>query len=195
MCASWRNWSAARSSKCTYKTIFDAWEDGGVTGIVVGRMRFVESDGSSKRAFAPDPKVFESFGVSPPEPEAYDAEREKVLHQILDDAAGRGWRILFFALLGGGGNRPREEDPFGETGLAAKAHAMVQLLEEEWGMRRNKWGLAPFAASDHLDSEEAIADGVCFHRCFPLRHHRQLRRSAGPGLLPDEANNGNKVAY
>ena len=77
-------------------------------------MRFVESDGSSKRAFAPDPKVFESFGVSPPELEAYDAEREKVLHQILDDAAGRGWRILFFALPGGGGNRPREEDPFGE---------------------------------------------------------------------------------
>lgn len=117
----------------SYKTIFDAWEDGGVTGIVVGRMRFVESDGSSKRAFAPDPKVFESFGVSPPEPEAYDAEREKVLHQILDDAAGRGWRILFFALPGGGGNRPREEDPFGETGLAAKAQDLMNAFPQAHG--------------------------------------------------------------
>ncbi len=43
-----------------YKRIFDAWEDGGVRGLVVGRMRFVKEDGSSISAFAPDLRVYET---------------------------------------------------------------------------------------------------------------------------------------
>ena len=117
-----------------YKTMFDAWEEGGVTGLVVGRMRFVEPDGSSRRTFPPDPKVFESFGVSPPDPEPYvDGERLKVLHEILDDAAGRGWHILCFTLPGGGGNLPVEEDPFGETGLAAKIQDLMNAFPQMSG--------------------------------------------------------------
>ena len=49
-----------------YKQRFDAWEDGGVRGLAVGRLRFQQEDGSSARAFVPDPKVYDSFGVSAP---------------------------------------------------------------------------------------------------------------------------------
>lgn len=127
-----------------YKTMFDAWEDGGVTGIVFGRMRFLLPDGSSRRAYPPDPRVFESFSVSPPEPEEYDLVRVKVMHRILDDAAGRGWHILFFALPGGGGNRPVEEDPFGEVGMAARAQDLMNAFPQTHGFVEDAPGEQPY---------------------------------------------------
>ena len=36
-----------------YKHIFDAWEEGGVRGIVVGRMFFMEDDGEPNPRFSP----------------------------------------------------------------------------------------------------------------------------------------------
>ena len=39
-----------------YKGRFDAWEEGGVTGLVVGRMQFCQADGTTVRGYAPDPK-------------------------------------------------------------------------------------------------------------------------------------------
>ena len=83
-----------------YKQRFDAWEEGGMTGLVVGRMQFRQDDGSTVRAYAPDPKIFKDHGEEPPEEGPRDLEKEKVLHAMLDDAAGRGWPMLIFA--GGG---------------------------------------------------------------------------------------------
>ena len=40
-----------------YMERFDAWEEGGVTGLVVGRMQFCQTDGTPVRGYAPDPKV------------------------------------------------------------------------------------------------------------------------------------------
>ena len=39
-----------------YEQIFDAWEDGGVRGLAVGRLHFLQEDGTHIRAFAPDPR-------------------------------------------------------------------------------------------------------------------------------------------
>ena len=78
-----------------YRERFDAWEEGGVSGIVVGYLRFQESDGPAP-VFAPDPKVYEERGELPPEVERRNPEKEKQLRAMLDDAAGRGWRIMTF---------------------------------------------------------------------------------------------------
>ena len=117
-----------------YKTIFDAWEDGGVRGIVVGRMSFLREDGMHIRAFAPDPKVYESFDLSPPPEEPRDPAKERVLHEILDNAASRGWQILTFSVPGGGGNRPLEQDPFGEIGFAAAAQDLMNAFPQAHGV-------------------------------------------------------------
>ena len=86
-----------------YERIFDAWEDGGVRGLAVGRLRFRQEDGSFIGAFAPDPKVYETLGVSPPPETPREPEKERKLQEILDNAASRGWPIMIFDIPGGGG--------------------------------------------------------------------------------------------
>ena len=83
-----------------YKGRFDAWEEGGVTGLVVGRMQFCQADGTTVRGYAPDPKIYADHGETPPEEGPRDLEKERRLQAMLDDAAGRGWPITIFA--GGG---------------------------------------------------------------------------------------------
>ena len=48
-----------------YQERFDAWEEGGVTGIVVGYLQFREPDGMAP-AFVPNPKIYEERGEAPP---------------------------------------------------------------------------------------------------------------------------------
>ena len=79
-----------------YKHIFDAWEDGGVRGIVVGRMFFMQEDGTTVPAFPQDPKAYAALGLEPPEEEPRDLEKEEALSTMLDDAAARGWHIMVF---------------------------------------------------------------------------------------------------
>ena len=83
-----------------YEERFDAWEVGGVTGLVVGRMQFRQADGSAVRAYAPDPEIYTEHGETPPEEGPRDLQKERQLQAMLDDAAGRGWPITIFA--GGG---------------------------------------------------------------------------------------------
>ena len=66
---------------------FDAWEDGGVRGLAVGRMSFLQEDGTRIPAWAPDRKLYESFGAEPPEPARRDPAKEKKLRAMLDNAA------------------------------------------------------------------------------------------------------------
>ena len=47
-----------------YKHIFDAWEEGGVRGIVVGRMFFTEDDGGRIPAFPQDPQAYADLGLA-----------------------------------------------------------------------------------------------------------------------------------
>ena len=86
---------------------FDAWEDGGVRGLAVGRMAFLQEDGTAIPAWAPDPKVYEALGAEVPEQRPRDLSKEKKLHAMLDNAAARGWRLLIFA---GGGPTAHVQD-------------------------------------------------------------------------------------
>ena len=83
-----------------FETRFDAWEEGGVTGIVVGRMVFRQDDGSTIPAYAPDPEVYKALGAEVPAPSPRDLQKEKKLQAMLDNAAARGWRILIFSGVG-----------------------------------------------------------------------------------------------
>ncbi len=78
------------------KNTFDAWDDGGVRGIVVGRLEFTEDDGTRIPSWRPDPEVYESFGEKPPPQAASNPRKEKLLQSMLDDAASRGWHIMLF---------------------------------------------------------------------------------------------------
>ena len=49
----------------SYKQTFDAWEEGGIRGIVFGYLRFKQENGMSIPIFAANPKVYKSFGVDP----------------------------------------------------------------------------------------------------------------------------------
>ena len=79
-----------------FKHIFDAWEAGGVRGIVVGRMFFVEDDGGQIPAFPQDPKAYADLGLEAPAERPRNLEKERGLGAMLADAAGRGWHIMVF---------------------------------------------------------------------------------------------------
>ncbi len=111
-----------------YQRTFDAWADGGVRGIVVGHLRFYKNQipeseelfqalgGNSAAVTLPtfqvDPKVYKSFGVTPPSGTATDPVKAKQLQAMLDNAAARGWEVLLFGTGQQGGSRPLEEGPF-----------------------------------------------------------------------------------
>jgi hypothetical protein len=75
---------------------FDAWHEGGVRGIVVGRLNFRQPDGSRIRTWAPDPGVYQARGENPPPAMPRDPDKERRLQAMLDDAASRGWHIMVF---------------------------------------------------------------------------------------------------
>ena len=116
-----------------YQTVFDAWEAGGVQGIVIGRLMFEQEDGSTIRTFASDLKIYDSFDVTPPEPTARDQAKEKQLQALLDNAAGRGWHIMIFVSLPGGGARPLEDDPCDAIGYAAGLQDLMNAFPQAHG--------------------------------------------------------------
>ena len=113
-----------------YERIFDAWEEGGVRGIVVGRLAFEREDGRQVPTFPSDPKVYDAFGVSPPPERPRDSEKEHLFQAMLDNAAARGWHIMTFQVGGGGGQRPLEEDPHGVIGHAASVQDTMNALPQ-----------------------------------------------------------------
>ncbi|HCR19023.1 MAG TPA: hypothetical protein DIU35_16215, partial [Candidatus Latescibacteria bacterium] len=81
-----------------YERIFDAWESGGIRTMVFGRLLFRDETGAfSIPAFAQNPVPYEKRGLTPPvrklDP---DAEKENLLHKMLENAKGRGWQLLIF---------------------------------------------------------------------------------------------------
>lgn len=129
-----------------YQQRFDAWEEGGVRGIVVGPLRFFKHvptyemsyqyqyNGAIYPTFAPDPRVYKSFGVAPPQAEPRDPEKEKQFRAMLDNAASRGWEILFFGSGQNGGRRPFAEDPFGAVGFAAGLQDTMNAFPQASGV-------------------------------------------------------------
>ena len=85
-----------------YQQRFDAWQAGGVEGIIVGRMQFKQDDGSMISSYPVDVKLYADHGVEPPEQGPRDLEKEQKLQAMMDDAAARGWKIMTFGTGRGG---------------------------------------------------------------------------------------------
>ena len=85
----------------SYKQTFDAWEKGGIRGIVFGYLRFKQENGKSIPIFAANPKVYKSFGVDPLETPR-NPKKEKLLHAMLDDVVSRDRHIMTFNVPGDG---------------------------------------------------------------------------------------------
>jgi len=79
---------------------FDAWEAGGVCGLVVGYVRLLDEDGTPVQAYAPDPRIYAAHGVQPPPQMPRNPALEKKLQAMLDDAVSRGWPVYLFGGIG-----------------------------------------------------------------------------------------------
>ena len=66
-----------------YKHTFDAWEDGGVKGIVIGRMLLGEPGQGLSLAWQPDPETYRAVGIEPPPRQNIDPQKEKTLHALM----------------------------------------------------------------------------------------------------------------
>ena len=91
----------------------DAWQSGGVKGLVIGRLLFQgqgEHAGTTHLAYSPNPTIYRKWEVpSPEEPAETFPERRTQLTQLIDRAKGRGWPVYLFDPAGGGfGHRSRQ---------------------------------------------------------------------------------------
>lgn len=117
-----------------YRRTFDAWQEGGVRGIAIGRMYFVQPDGSTLPTFPADPNVYRKYGVEPPAAAPRDADKERQLRAMLDDMVRRGWEILFFSNPRMGGSRPVKEDPYQVIGFAAGVQDAINAFPQVQGV-------------------------------------------------------------
>jgi hypothetical protein len=148
-----------------YKQTFDAWEKGGVRGIVVGRLYFFEKtphfepsylyqyEGKTYPAFLPDPEVYKSFGVAPPSVPSRDRKKEIQFRAMIDDAASRGWEILFFGTGQAGGSLPPSKDPFNVVGFAAAFEDTMRAFPQAHGVVIDGAGEQPYELAFHHGGE------------------------------------------
>ena len=140
-----------------YQRVFDAWEAGGVRGLVVGRMLFraddsAESDYYSRDnvvpAFAAKPEAYLSRGMKVgPDDAGRDDEKERRLHAMLDEAKSRGWTVLIFTPTGrtSASRAPgAEPDPYGAQHLAAVWDEVFSSFPQVEGGIMDGWTESPY---------------------------------------------------
>jgi hypothetical protein len=122
----------------------DAWESGGVRGIVIGPLRFWDGPpsfdysyrraGATIHAFAPDPAIYRKHGVDPPENIRLDAAKEKQLHALLENIARRKWEVMCFGPGHYGRLKPGSADIFGTSALAAGVEDTMRAVPQASGV-------------------------------------------------------------
>ncbi|MCC6588066.1 MAG: hypothetical protein IT168_15340 [Bryobacterales bacterium] len=127
-----------------YDRILDAWESGGVRGIVIGPLRFWEGpptfDYTYRRAgarfstFAPNPAIYKKFDVDTPENVRLDPVKEKQLQGLLDAIAKRKWEIMLFGPGHYGRRKSFEQDPFGSRAMAAGVEDTLRAFPQAAGV-------------------------------------------------------------
>lgn len=127
-----------------FRRTLDAWEEGGVRGIVIGPLRFWDGppsfDFTYRRAgavistFTPDAAIYRKHGVEPPGPVRTDAAKEKQLHLLLDDVRRRGWELLLFGAGHYGRGATTDQDPFNTRALAAGVEDTLRAFPQAQGV-------------------------------------------------------------
>ena len=79
-----------------YERIFDAWDRGGIRGLVFGRLFFADDQGQfTVPAFQGDVAPYENRGLRATRRDiALDADKEQRLRAMLADAKRRDWTVL-----------------------------------------------------------------------------------------------------
>ncbi len=127
-----------------YRRTLDAWEEGGVRGLVIGPLVFFKQvprfdftyarPGEKFPTFAPDPAIYRKHGVDPPAESQRDPQKEKQLQAIVENAAGRGWDVMFFGPGHYGRRRSFEQDPYGAHSLAAGIEDTMRAYPQAKGV-------------------------------------------------------------
>jgi hypothetical protein len=127
-----------------YERTLDAWESGGVRGIVIGPLRFWDGPpsfdftyrraGATIQTFAPDEAIYRRFGVDPPANVRLDAAKEKQLQGLLNSIARRKWELMFFGPGHYGRRKSFEQDPFGALSLAAGVEDTLRAYPQAHGV-------------------------------------------------------------
>ena len=81
-----------------YERTLDAWDAGGIKGLIFGRPCFADAAGEfTIPAFPAKPQAYRERGMEAEELNApRDPGKEKRLHAMLGDAKKRGWTVLIF---------------------------------------------------------------------------------------------------
>ncbi|NLG26879.1 MAG: hypothetical protein GX557_03160 [Chloroflexi bacterium] len=127
-----------------YRRTLDAWEAGGVTGLVVGRLLFEDADGQfTVPAYPTRPDIYRRHGLAPRgERCSHDPAKLARLHALLDDAKRRGWTVLFFEPTSGSTGAqplPVAEDPTGARALAAAWEEAFDAFPQVDGGIQDGW--------------------------------------------------------
>jgi hypothetical protein len=161
-----------------HRRTLDAWEEGGVRGVVIGPLRFWDGEptfdftyrraGATIQTFAPEAAIYRKHGVEPPQNVRLDAGKEKQLQALLDDIARRGWEIMLFG-PGHYGRPGREADPFGARALAAGAEDTLRAFPQAAGIIIDGAGEHHYELAFHHGGE-----------LFEIRdHHRAIYTQQG----------------
>ena len=171
-----------------YERIFDAWEQGGIRGLVFGRLVFADEQGQSTvPAFKGDPAPYQKRGLKaqlrdvPLQP-----DKEKLLHAMLADAKKRGWTVMIFSPASGtiaAEGLPLAEDPYGTQLHAASWEDIFAAFPEADGGIVDGWTESPYELSYHHGNAvfRPLNDGQ--RREATARGYDAARLDRGPPAL------------
>ena len=171
-----------------YERLFDAWEAGGVTGLVVGSMNFNAAklvpgnrtvagvtDRTPIPTFDPNPEVYHRLGVEvPATPQERLTEKRAQVDDMFAAAKERGWTIWIFRPYSGEGRGGNGHQLTDEVSRMARCARMIDTLEHypmvDGGiMDGPEWGYE--IAPHHLDRRSYIFDDL------PNPSHRNVQNS------------------
>lgn len=134
-----------------HERLFDAWEAGGVDGMVIGPMAFDDKSFT----FDPNPEVYRRFGVEPPagqntsslwwkapagsgeagataagEAAATTVGKRALLEKTLQAAKDRGWKVWLFCPHYGAGPGAKGPIMVDEVTRAVTAARLVDCMEQ-----------------------------------------------------------------
>ncbi|MDP6698334.1 MAG: hypothetical protein QGH25_01705 [Candidatus Latescibacteria bacterium] len=137
-----------------YERIFDAWDRGGIRGLVFGRLFFADDQGQfTVPAFQGDVAPYEKRGLRATRRDiALDADKEQRLRAMLADAKKRDWTVLIFAPSSGtiaAEGLPLAADPYGTQLHAATWEDIFTAFPEVDGGIMDGWTESPYELVYH----------------------------------------------
>lgn len=122
-----------------YERIFDGWAAGGIDGLVIGPLFFnqpklmpgtrFESGQQPLASFAPNPRVYQQFGVATPTDPVAETKQQRRLDQMLQAAKDRGWAVWLFQAGAGAGPDATGNPIVDDQTQRALAARMVDTLQ------------------------------------------------------------------